>query len=136
MLKKIIFSFFILAGSVLSAAPMKQVFLSGNDAEQPKIAVEEVLKTFRKQMKIPLSKVFIKIPYNINYNIKIKNNLYYVTEYKIRIIFKTIKNSFATNEKKYIIRFLIDRDKNRVVKEEIYTITDEKYYNKDIYNLN
>jgi hypothetical protein len=135
MLKKIIFSF-MLAGSVLSAASIKQVFLSGNDAEQPKIAVEEVLKTFRKQMKIPLSKVFIKIPYNIDYNIKTKNKLYYVTEYKIRIIFKTVKNSFATNEKKYIIRFLIDRDKNRVVKEEIYTITDEKYYNKDVYNLN
>ena len=104
---------------------------SGEDAQNTKTAVQEVIKVFKTQIKAPVVKTIIKIPYNINYSITINNKNYFVSEYKIKIIFKTAAtNSLYSSEKNYIIRFIVDADKDVVVKEEIYTLTDEKIFDK------
>jgi len=103
---------------------------TGEEAQNPKIAVQEVIQLFKTQIKTPIIKTIIKIPYNINYSVYLKNKSYFVSEYKIRIIYKTAKmNSFYTDEKDYIIRMIVNPEKDKVIKEEIYSLTKEKINN-------
>lgn len=127
MFKKILIGLLICAGNLFA--------LTGKDAQNAKIAVQEVIKVFKNQIKEPIIKSFIRIPYNINYSINIKNKNYFISEYKIRIIFKTTQTKrLYTDEKDYIIRFIVNADKNKVVKEEIYTLTNETIFDRNFIN--
>jgi len=125
MIKKLLITGLFLTGFLYA--------FSGEDAQNTKTAVQEVIKTFKAQVRMPVVKTIIKIPYNINYSITINHKNYFVSEYKIKIIFKTVATkSLYSSEKNYIIRFIVDADRDIVVKEEIYTLTNEKVFDKTI----
>jgi len=115
-----IFSSFLFANTVKSFT-LKQV-------ENPKNAVNEVLKVFKEQIRAPITKLIIKIPYNINYSETLNNKVYYIVEYKVNIIYKIVGEKLVTNEKDYIIRFIVNVSTQKTDKEEIYSLTKETTY--------
>ena len=124
-MKKVI-ALIVLVFGFLYANDTRVKTLTLDEAQQPKTAVAEVLKIFKNQVSSPVSKMTVKIPYNINYSIVIGKKKYYVIEYEIKIIFKNVReNAFAVNEKKYIIRFIIDSGTDLLSKEEVYSLTKE-----------
>jgi hypothetical protein len=128
MLKKF-FTILILSGMFSGLFALAQDFqISKKDLENPKVAVTEVFKVFKRQVKAPVTQTTVKIPYNITYNMKINGENYYVSEFQIIIYYKTRGNALYTDEKKYIIRFLLKDNEDKVSEEEIYTLEKETNY--------
>jgi len=101
--------------------------LSGEDVQKPQVAVKKVLSVFKESVRGPVTKMNVKIPYNVNYSVTKGSKSYYVSEYKVRILFKTDKTQgLYTDEKDYIVRFIVDANADKVVDEEIYSLIEEK----------
>ena len=116
MVKKIILSICIVT---LSLATSKI-----QDIQNPKTAVKEVLRLFKTQMNGVVTKTTIQIPYNITYNILNDKQKYFVSEFQIKILYKTIKSGLNVSEKNYIIRFLYN-NKNKNIQQETYSLVKE-----------
>jgi hypothetical protein len=93
-----------------------------NEIKNPKVAVKEVLKVFKTQINLLVTKSSIQIPYNITYNIYNNNQKYLVSEFQIRVIYKTVKSGLDVSQKNYIIRLMLNKKTDKIT-EEIYSLS-------------
>ena len=93
-----------------------------NEIKNPKVAVKEVLKVFKTQINLLVTKSSIQIPYNITYNIYNNNQKYLVSEFQIRVIYKTVKSGLDVSQKNYIIRLMLNKKTDKITKE-IYSLS-------------